>query len=277
VAEPVKGAQPPGTQRLFVLASPEELARAAAGRLWGIVRERAALTGRGGRATGRIAVALSGGETPRGFLAALAAEPYRARFPWDRVHFFQVDERWVPPDDPRSNQRMLRERLVAQGPVPEENFHPVDTSARDAAAGAVRYEQALRRAFPDPPGGFPRFDAVLLGLGEDGHTASLFPGSPALEEETAWVAAAEGGSPPVTRVTLTLPVLNAASHVIFLVSGKGKARALRDVVLGRARERYPAARVRPRRGKVTFLADASAATRVSGGGIPGERKEVGSA
>lgn len=276
MAEPLRGAQPPGMQRLFVLSSPEELARAAAGRLWGIVRERATILGRGGSGSGRISVALSGGETPRDFLAALAADPYRARFPWERVHFFQVDERWVPPDDPRSNQRMLRERLVARGPVPEENFHPVDTSAPDAADAAVRYEQALRRAFPDPSSGFPRFDAVLLGLGEDGHTASLFPGSAALEEETAWVTAAAGGTPPVPRVTLTLPVLNAAAEVIFLVSGKGKGHVLRDVVLGRARERYPAARVLPRRGKVTFLADASAASRVPGAESAGEREEGGS-
>lgn len=267
MAGPVKGAQPPGTQRLFVLSSPEELARAAAGRLWGIVRERATLLGRAGSQSATIAVALSGGETPRDFLAALVAEPYRGRFPWERVHFFQVDERWVPPDDPRSNQRMLRELLVGRALVPEGNFHAVDTSLADVSAGARRYEEVLRRSFPDPPGGLPRFDAVLLGLGRDGHTASLFLGSPALEEEKAWVAPADGGSPPVSRVTLTLPVLNAAAQVIFLVSGKEKAETLRDVVLGRNGDRYPASRVSPRRGKVTFLADAPAASRFS----PGER------
>ncbi len=254
--------------RLFVLSSPEELAKAAAGRLWGIARERAMALGRSGKGEKGVAVALSGGGTPRQTLSVLSSEPYRSRFPWGMVHFFQVDERWVSPADPSSNQRMQREALVSRAPVTPDHFHPVDTSPSDPREGARRYEETLRRFFREKTGRFPRFDAILLGLGADGHTASLFPGSPALEEETAWVTTAEGGAPPVSRVTLTLPVLNAASHVVFLVSGKEKATVLEEVLSGRG-SGLPACRVFPRRGKVTFLVDAAAARRMDAKSTPG--------
>lgn len=268
--------------RLFVLSSPEELARAAAGRLWGIARERATVLGRAGKGAQGIFVALSGGKTPRFTLSALSSEPYRVRFPWDLVHFYQVDERWVPGDDPSSNQRMLRESLVSRAPVPPGHFHPVDTSLQGPREGARKYEDALRQAFRKTPRGFPRFDAVLLGLGADGHTASLFPGSPVLEEDAAWVAKSEGGDPPIPRVTLTLPVLNAASHVLFLVSGEEKAGVLEEILSGKRKE-LPASRVCPHRGKVTFLADSDAASRLvaksspddGGDGIPEERDQGG--
>jgi 6-phosphogluconolactonase len=250
------GEEPPG--RLFVLPTPEELARAAAGRLWGIARDRAMTMERSGKGGKGITVGLSGGGTPRLTLAILSSEPYRSRFPWGMVHFFQVDERWVSPGDPSSNQRMQRESLVSRAPVPPDHFHPVDTSLSDPREGARRYEETLRRFFREKTGGFPRFDAILLGLGADGHTASLFPGSPALDEKTAWVTTSEGGDPPVPRVTLALPVLNAASHVIFLVSGKEKTMVLEEVLSGRGGG-LPASRVSPRRGKITFLADADAA------------------
>lgn len=256
------------SRRLHVLSSPEELARAAAGRLWGIARQRAAAGRRAGTARRAISLALSGGTTPRLMLMALAAEPYRAGFPWDQVHIFQVDERWIPADDPLSNQRMLRESLLADVPLPPGSFHPVDTSLFDPSEGARRYEEALRRAFPAARG-FPRFDAILLGLGGDGHTASLFPGSPALTEACAWTAATVGGDPPLPRVTLTLPVLCAASAVVFLVSGKRKAAVLAEVLSGK-REDLPAARVSPRRGAVTFLADADAASALPGKRSPGD-------
>jgi len=256
--------------RLFVLSTPEELARAAAGRLWGITRERAMVLGRSGKGARRITVALSGGNTPRLTLSALSSEPYRSRFPWDLVHFYQVDERWVSSDDALSNQRMLRETLVSRAPVPPDHFHPVDTSLSDPREGVRRYEEMLRRTFPETKGGFPRFDAVLLGLGADGHTASLFPGSPVLDEGTDWVAKTEGGDPPVPRITLTLPLLNASSHVIFLVSGKEKALVLEKILTGKGAG-LPASRVAPRRGKVTFLADTYAASRFGGKPAPAPR------
>lgn len=270
MAAPVsgRGGENPFPERLFVVPSAEELARAAAGRLWGIVRERAATLARGGKASPAIHVALSGGDTPRRAYELLSSEPYRTRFPWESVHFYQVDERWVPPEDPRSNRRMLAEALLGRAPVPGRNFHPVDTSLPRPEDGARRYEEELRAMFPDPAGGLPRFDAVLLGIGKDGHTASLFPGAPeAPGGGGAWVAAVAGGDPPVPRVTLTLPVLCAAAQVVFLVSGREKAHALDRALSGDPS--LPASRVSPARGKVTFLADgpaASLAMRKGGGG-----------
>jgi len=265
LANSVNRAERAGRERLFVCSSPEELARAAAGRLWGIVREREASQARRKKSSSKIAVALSGGTTPRRFLELLARPPYRERFPWRRVHFFQVDERWVPPDDSRSNQRMIRECLVDGGPVPEGNFHCVDLSRPDSAASARRYEERIRRFFPMPPGGFPRFDAVILGIGSDGHTASLFPGSPALEEREAWVAHTEGGTPSLPRVTLTVPVLNNAFRVIFLAGGREKAEILRRLFHGEEADSLPAARVFPKQGRLTWLVDALAAS-----GLPKE-------
>ncbi len=256
MARTVNPAGPP-SGRLYVLPDAEELARAAAGRLWGIARERSAVLSRSGKSGARIRIALSGGRTPRRACEVLSSEPYRGRFPWDRVHFCQVDERWVPPDDPMSNRRMLREALLSRAPVPAENFHGVDTGLASPGEAARRYEDVLRALFPDAGAGFPRFDAVLLGIGADGHTASLFPGTAEEPSGGAWVAATSGGTPPLPRVTLTLGVLNAAAGVIFLVSGKEKESALRGVIAGDPR--LPASRVVPVRGQLTFLADAAAA------------------
>lgn len=269
MAASVTGGENPFAGRLFVVPSVEELARAAAGRLWGIVRERAALISRGGKPAQGIHVALSGGETPRRTYEVLSSEPYRARFPWERVHFHQVDERWVSPEDPLSNQRVLRETLLSRAPVPEANVHFVDTGLPGPEEGARRYEESLRAAFPDPPGGFPRFDAIVLGIGKDGHTASLFPGRAEIDADRAWVVSAKGIEPSVPRVTLTLPVLSAASQVVFLVSGGEKSRALRGVLSGDPS--LPAARVSPARGKVTFLADEPAASLVIRKGRAGNR------
>ncbi|MBI5418526.1 MAG: 6-phosphogluconolactonase [Deltaproteobacteria bacterium] len=270
MAPAVSGGDNPYADRLFVVSSAEELARAAAGRLWGIVRERAAAQCRPGGSAPGIHVALSGGETPRRTYELLSSEPYRGRFPWDRVHFYQVDERWVRPDDPLSNRRMLSEALLSRAPVPEGNFHAVDTALSGPEEAARRYEELLRRAFPDPPGGFPRFDAILLGIGKDGHTASLFPGAKETSEERAWAIHAAGGDPPVPRVTLSLPVLSAAAQVIFLVSGKEKAEVLKRILSGKGEE-LPAARVLPNRGKVTFLADALAASGIVRSRLEGGR------
>ena len=251
-----KGKEPP-PERLFVVSTPEEMARAAAGRLWGIARERAATLSRSGKEAPGIRVALSGGETPRRTFEVLSAEPFRSRFPWDLVHFYQVDERWVPPGDPRSNSRMLCESLLSRAPIRREQFHFVDTGLAGPEEGARRYEDGVRDGFPNPPGGLPRFDAILLGIGADGHTASLFPGAP-LDDGSGWfMATSAAGDPPVRRVTMTMSAINAAAQVVFLVGGKGKGRVLRDVLSGDPR--LPASRVSPVRGKVTFLADAAAA------------------
>ncbi len=248
----------PFPEKLFILSSPEELSRASAGRIWGIVRQRVDARARAGKGAPRIRVALSGGETPRHALEVLGQEPYRGSFPWESVHFHQVDERWVPQGDVLSNHRMLREALLSRAPVPPANFHPVDTSLSGPEEGARRYEELLRSEFPAPAGGYPRFDAILLGIGKDGHTASLFPGAADTAAPGSWVAVATGGDPPVPRVTLTLPVLCAAARVVFLASGREKAEALRDVLAGDPG--LPASRVVPVRGTVVFLADAQAAS-----------------
>ncbi len=242
--------------RVYVVPTPLELARAAAGRLWGIARERAG--------AGPVHFALSGGETPRRAYETLSAEPYRTRFPWEAVHFWQVDERFVPPSDPRSNRRMIGEVLLSRAPVPPERFHGFDTALPDTAAAAAAYEAELRKMFPGASGSAPRFDAIVLGIGLDGHTASLFPGSPSLSpEQKALAVPAEGGDPPVPRVSMSLPLINAAARVIFLAQGEAKAEALREAVAASrdASPRsaaFPAGLVAPKRGTVVFLADASA-------------------
>jgi 6-phosphogluconolactonase len=251
-----KGKEPP-PDRLFVVSTPEELARAAAGRLWGTVRERAATLSRSGETAPGIRVALSGGETPRRTFEVLSAEPFRSRFPWDLVHFYQVDERWVPPGDARSNRRMLCESLLSRAPIPREQFHFIDTGLAGPDDAARRYEDEVRDGFPSTSGGLPRFDAILMGIGADGHTASLFPGAPREEGNSWFMASSAAGDPAVRRVTMTLPAINSAAQAIFLVSGKEKGRALRDVLSGDPR--LPASRVSPVRGKVTYLADAAAA------------------
>ncbi|MGE5247333.1 MAG: 6-phosphogluconolactonase [Verrucomicrobiota bacterium] len=245
-----------GRAKVFVLRTPGDLARAAAGRLWGIARERTA--------TGPVHIALSGGETPRKAYETLSGEPYRTRFPWDAVHFWQVDERFVPAGDPRSNRRMIEETLLSRAPVPSGHFHGVDTSLPDAAAAAKAYEAALRRAFPGGPRATPRFDAVVLGIGADGHTASLFPGNPSVLSDAALALAATGGDPPLPRVSISLALINGAARVIFLVQGRGKAAVLREIVAA-SRDAslrspaLPAGLVAPRRGSTIFLADEEAA------------------
>lgn len=245
-----------GEPAFHVLPDAEALARAAAGRILGAVRERLAARSRKGGKGGPAHVALSGGATPRRAFAMLAAPPYAGLFPWDDTHFWQVDERWLPPGHPDGNRRMLLELLLSRVPVPKRNLHFVDTTLPTPSEGARAYESEMRRLLPAGRGGFPVFDLVHLGIGTDGHVGSLFPGSPALGERVAWAAVAEGGVPPIARVTLTPPVIDAAANVLFVVSGRGKAAALERAVAG---GNTPAGRVSPVDGTLTFLADPAAA------------------
>ncbi len=192
---------------------------------------------------GRFTWALSGGSTPRGLYRLLASDPFRGRMPWEAIHFFWGDERHVPPDHPESNYRMAREAMLDAAPVPADNVHRIHAEEPDAEHAAAEYEEELRSFFHLAP----RFDLILLGLGKDGHTASLFPGSPAVHERERLVAAviAPGIEAQKTfRITLTPPVLNHAEIVVFLVSGADKAEALHAVVTegdgARDPERYPA-------------------------------------
>ncbi|MDB5411477.1 MAG: 6-phosphogluconolactonase [Rhodospirillales bacterium] len=206
---------------------------------------------------GRIAVALSGGSTPKLLYQLLAAPPLRDAVPWSRIHWFWGDERFVPQDDPKSNFRMVREAMLAAAPVPPENLHPVPTTgvSPDEAAGAYERElQAFYGAATLDPSR-PLFDAMLLGLGPDGHTASLFPGTAVLAERARWAAAVVGAQPE-PRITLTFPVIDSSRAVAFLVSGAEKRQALAGI--RRGDPALPASRVRPV-GTLTWLVDRAAA------------------
>jgi 6-phosphogluconolactonase len=190
---------------------------------------------------GRCSLVLSGGNTPRTLYSRWASR-FILEIPWAHVHVFLGDERFVPSDDPRSNFRMARESLIDHVPIPPANVHAVPTSLETPELAATAYEATLRQYFNDD---HSRFDLVLLGLGGEGHTASLFPRSPALDERTRWVLPVTVPADPPSRVTLTLPALNAAIHTYFLVTGSEKAAAL-DHVLQPAADlhTYPAAGIR---------------------------------
>lgn len=217
---------------------------------------------------------LSGGSTPRALYSLLAdaAQPFRRRIAWDEVNFFWGDERHVPPDDPDSNFRMAREALFDRVTVPAAHVHRIAAEEPDATRAAELYERDLVDFFHlagDREGGepaaldWPRFDVVLLGLGEEGHTASLFPGSPLLDEQRRLVAAVWVKEHDTWRITFTPPVLNHASTVIFLVSGAGKAPALAAVLEGAPQPAvYPAQIVAPPAGRVLWLVDRAAASQL---------------
>jgi 6-phosphogluconolactonase len=203
--------------------------------------------------TGRFAVALSGGSTPAALYALLARDEFCARIDWSRVHLFWGDERCVPPDHPESNFRMTRENLLERIQPPAENIHRMPGELEPAAA-ADAYEAELKKSFG---AGLPRFDLIFLGLGEDGHTASLFPSSAALELRERLVAAVYVEKLRSHRLTLTLVAINAAAEVVFLVAGASKTAIVKEIFSGAAR--YPAARVEPARGRLIWMMDSNAA------------------
>ncbi len=207
------------------------------------------------RERGACFLALAGGETPRSCYQRLAQPPYRGGLPWHAVHVFWSDERRVPLDDLASNYAMARQTLLDHVPVPAMQIHPLHDPEHDGEKAAAAAAASLLQ-LPRDGAGWPRFDLVLLGLGEDGHTASLFPGDPALEEPRAWVRAVIASKPPPERLTFTLPLINAARSVLFLVQGAGKREALFGV--RRHDERLPASRVRPTDGELRFLVDQEA-------------------
>jgi 6-phosphogluconolactonase len=232
----------------------EELSRKAAAEFVRLANERSA-------ASGRFAVALSGGSTPRALYALLAGAEFQSQVPWDRVHFFWGDERCVPPDHPDSNYRMAFETLLAKAPVPEKNIHRIEAElAPDFAA--ARYEKAIRDFFSLADSAWPAFDIVFLGLGDDGHTASLFPGSEALNERHHLVVAVYNEKLKSHRVTLTLPVLNRAANIFFLVAGASKAAILRDVLQRESSKNLPARRIDPLDGRLVWFVDRAAVARL---------------
>ena len=198
-------------------------------------------------------------------LYSLLAANYSA-FAWNRVFLFFGDERHVPPTDPDSNYRMVNESLLTKIAIPAENVFRVPAENPDAAAAALDYEAQLRRFFelrPRSAGEFPRFDLVLLGMGPDGHTASLFPDSPALDEQSRLVVANWVAKLNAHRITLTFPVLNHAAEVMFLASGADKADMLHQVLEGKNTPPLPSQRVQPSEGKLLWMLDEAAAAKLT--------------
>jgi 6-phosphogluconolactonase len=204
---------------------------------------------------GRFSVALSGGNTPRNVYSLLASE--HQELTWERIHVFFGDERHVPPTDSDSNFRMANESLLSKVPIPENNIHRIRAELEPNAA-AEDYEAQLRDFFKLTSGDWPRFDLIQLGLGEDGHTASLFPGSDALNETSRRVAANWVQKLQTFRITLTFPVLNHAAEVAFLISGESKAQVLSDVMKP-GPKKYPSQSVQPEDGHLLWLLDQDAA------------------
>lgn len=202
---------------------------------------------------GWFAAAVSGGRTPAGFYAALAVEP---GLPWDKTHLFLADERLVGPDEPESNARMVRERLIAGLREPPAGVHFPETGFADAAAAARAYERRLREAFARLGAAAPAPDLALLGVGADGHVASLFPGDAALEERAGLVAGVPATPTRVARITLTLPLINASGRVVVVATGAAK-RAVIGRMLAGDRE-LPAGRLAPEGGDVEYYLDAEA-------------------
>lgn len=206
---------------------------------------------------GRFSVVLAGGSTPRRTYQLLASEEYRNRIEWPKVHIFFGDERCVPPTDATSNYRMANEAMISLLPIPTQNIHRMSGEG-DAVANASLYQSDLQTFFDDAP--WPRFDLVLLGMGDDGHTASLFPGTRALNEREAWVVANWVEKLNAHRITLTFPAINYAANVLFLVTGAGKSKTLLQVLRGaRNPQMLPAQLIQPSHGSLLWLVDEAAA------------------
>lgn len=209
---------------------------------------------------GLFTLALSGGGTPRPIYARLATADYRGRFDWSRVHIWFGDERCVPPDDERSNFRMAREALLDHIALPPDNLHRI-RGEDDPSQAALAYEQQLQRTFRSALP--PAFDLICLGMGDNGHTASLFPGTAALREQVRWVVPQYVEVMTTWRVTFTTAVINAARHVAFLVEGAGKAGMLWNVLEGPYQpDVLPSQLIQPVNGQLHWLADAAAAAKV---------------
>jgi 6-phosphogluconolactonase len=237
--------------KVLVFESPEQLAVAAAERFVECADETQSRND-------QFCVALAGGNTPRRVYELLATESFKSRIDWSRVHLFFGDERAVPPDHPDSNYAMVNETLISKIAIPPSNVHPIP-GAGDAKENARQYENQLRSFFTGQS--WPRFDLVLLGMGEDGHTASLSPNSEASQEKSRWVVSTRNEQLAQDRITLTIPVFNHARHVVFLVVGQKKAQRLNEVFRPQAAsDQLPAQKIKPTDGTVEWLADAAAAS-----------------
>lgn len=246
--------QPGVSKMMFVkiFATPPEMSEAAARLFTATSAEAVSLRG-------RFTAALSGGRTPVELYTQLAKAPLASQIPWARVHLLWSDERCVPPNHPDSNYRMVRELLLDHVPIPPANVHRMP-GEMDPVEAAARYEEQLREFFIPRGNGFPVFDFILLGLGEDGHTASLFPGTRTIRESARWVLGHYVDEQKGWRITLTPPVINAARKVVFIVAGTGKASVLRDILEGPYQpDLLPAQVVRPDGGELLWMLDRDAA------------------
>jgi 6-phosphogluconolactonase len=212
-------------------------------------------------AHGRFTIALSGGSTPKGAYSLLAFEPYRNQIDWTKAEIFWSDERCVPPDDAESNYHLAHEVMLSKLPIPADHIHRMPADQRDLIAASSAYEQEMQRVFGTT--GVPSFDLIQLGLGPEAHTASLFPYQASLRETERLVMPVTVPKPPPTRLTFTPPILNAAKHILFLVTGTEKADAVRAVLEGDYQpEEYPAQIVRPTQGEVNWMLDTAAASKL---------------
>ena len=228
-----------------------QLSRKAAERWVALARQAIA-------ARGHCAIALSGGSTPKALYSMLATAEFNLQLPWRQIHLFWGDERCVAPDHAESNFRMVKEALLSKIPIPAENVHRM-RGEFEAVAAASAYETELRQFFLPSPGQLPRFDLILLGLGEDGHTASLFPHSSALNEMERWVATTYVEKLGGHRLTLTFPVINNAAQIAFLVAGASKAAIVKEILTSEKGGDYPAARIRPGDGQLIWFVTQDAA------------------
>jgi 6-phosphogluconolactonase len=243
------------SSRVRIFDDAEGVAKAAANRFVELARQAA-------NERGRFAVALSGGSTPKRAFELLASADYRQQVEWSKVHIFFGDERAVPPDDPESNYRMASEALLSRVSIPTKNIHRIN-GVGDAVANARLYEDELRTFFNDAA--WPRFDLVLLGMGDDGHTASLFPGTKALAEQESLVTANWVEKFNAYRITLTATAINHAAHIIFLVTGENKAERLSEVLgVERAPSRLPSQLIEPTDGSLEWFIDRAASVHLSG-------------
>ncbi len=248
-----KGVTPETLPDVQVFSSPAEVARAAARLFVDYAWQSIAKDG-------QFMVALSGGNTPRQMFELLASDEFRGQVDWAKVHIFWSDERAVPPTSPESNYGMARRELLIRVPIPEGNVHRMEAEKASIGRAAHEYEEVLRKYLDLDDRGFPRFHLIFLGMGTDGHTASLFPGTRVSRQTSRWVSTPTVTKLNMRRMTLTFPVLDAASRVVFLVVGSEKAQILRAVLEGKADPPYPAQLVQPRhRGLKIFLVDKAAA------------------
>jgi len=241
----------PSRPEIIIRDNPAQMARAAADIFTKAAKEAVS---KGVRFT----VAVSGGSTPRAMHGLLETEPFRSEIPWNSTYIFWVDERCVPINDPASNYGAAGKDLLDRVPIPTEQSYPMPVDS-PPEEGAMEYQKTLIDFFQLQDGEFPVFDLIFLGIGRDGHTASLFPGQEALDEDERLVVAVKGGNPDVSRITMTFPVLNNAGHVVILVSGRSKAEVLRSIFED-SRAYLPAHGVRPINGRLTWLLDSEVAS-----------------